>query len=229
MNQKSTKKLTGILIIFCLALMLTACNAAKEKNDKPKTDSDMLYNKGLEMVSLLNEMAASEEYRTLFTPDNLNHIFEELVKGDYENCIAVYQVNISDTQILSFLTLSGLEPNAFSDNLLSQITQKSYSSFFTQLVARQSGTEALAVSSILACSSLFVYEDLKECTMYIYEYTDSYPVVVYFYPGEDGAVLATANYILLDDLKAADEAAFSEALTKQFILLGISPDITKIK
>lgn len=229
MNQKSIKKLTGILIICCLTLMLTACNAAKEKNDKPKTDSDMLYNKGLEMVSLLDEMAASEEYRTLFTPDQLNHIFEELVKGDYENCIAVYQVSISDTQLLSFLTLSGLEPDAFSDNLLSQITQKSYSSFFSQLVARQSGAEALAVSGILACGSLFVYEDLKECTMYIYEYTDSYPVVVYFYPGEDGAVLATANYILLDDLKAADEAAFSDILSKQLAYLGLGVDISKIK
>ncbi len=229
MNQKSTKKLTGILIIFCLTLMLTACNAAKEKNDKPKTDSDMLYNKGLEMVSLLNEMAASEEYRTLYSTAELDNIVTELTNGTYENCIAVYQVNISDTQLQNYLKLAGLEMDGLSDNLLSQITKRAYGGIITQLIAKQSGVNAIAVTSIVSSSSMFVYEELKEPTMYIYEYDDRYPVVVSFYPGDDGAVSAGASFFLIDALKTADEATFSEALTKQFILLGISPDITKIK
>ncbi len=228
MNKKSIQKLSCILIAVCLLLAFTACNSSKGDNEQKKADSDILYNKGLELVGLLHEMVSSEEYITLFgIPTEL--YYEELTNGDYENCIAVYQVDISDTQLQSFMILSGIEPDNFSDDLISQITKKLYSSFIAQLVARQSGTEALAASSILISSSLFVYKELKEPTMYIYEYNDSYPVVVSFYPGDDGAVSAGANYFLIDELKAADEATFSDALSNQFALLGLSCDISKIK
>lgn len=228
MNRKSIKKLSCILIAVCLLLVFTACSSSKGDNEQKKADSDILYTKGLELVDLLHEMASSEEYITLFgIPSEIYH--EELANGDYENCIAVYQVNISDTQLQSFMKLSGIETDNFSDNLISQITKKSYSSFIVQLVARQSGSEALAASSLITGSSLFVYEELKEPTMYIYEYKDSYPVVVSFYPGDDGAVSAGASYFLIDELKTADEAAFSDALSNQFALLGLSYDISKIK
>ena len=76
----------GMMIAIVLTVLgLAACGSNKE--------AVSLYEQGLEVVSLMEEMANCESYIQLFTGNTeINEIIQNIAEGDYSQPDAVYEV-----------------------------------------------------------------------------------------------------------------------------------------
>ncbi len=186
--RKSRNIIWTLLIIFCL----TACG-------KEKTFEDLLYDKGLEVISLLDEMAKNEEYLNLFTmQSDIKNIVGNIAAGDYTQPESVYKIDIPLENIDS-LYAEVVQSDEMSEGLKRAIERKMRGAVITQINAL-GGAEQLAASSILTAGKQFVCEGLETDLMYLYIYEDSAPVAVYFTVDEDYTVYASGNYLTYKDL-----------------------------
>lgn len=222
-----------ILLLACMLLTLSACSFSKDEGEETKSSrkdaESVLYDKGLELAEVMNEMASNADFRKVMFSSVLDDTIAALANDGYENCSAVYQISISDTQLREYVELLGFETDGPSDRLLEQLYGAAYSNITASLITKDGGSMALAAASSLSASSVFVCKKLKEPTMYVYVYENHYPLTVCFYPGEDGAVSAKASYFLVEELKEAEEAEFADALAEQFELILLDAEIRKME
>lgn len=184
--------------VSAASLLLCACGA--ENNT---VSEKTLYEHGLEVISLMDEMVQSEDYAKLMSSTSeIIEIGNEIAKGDYGEPTAVYRLEVNT--FADWYEMSEKELSELSDTLRECIEQRYFSTIASQMNSRYGVTE-LAASSIYTAAKTFVSNDLSEFTTYIYTYAHSYPVMVTFTPGEDGAVRAFGTFILDEDLKADEE------------------------
>jgi hypothetical protein len=96
----------------------------------------------------------------------------------------------------------------------------------TTIMTKVSGTMALAASSLVKKTDLFVDTSVTKTEVYVYIYDEAYPVFVAFTPGEDGAVSATGTYVIVDALIGADAGTAGSTLSVSPFRLEIE-EVTK--
>ncbi len=192
---------TASIFFLAFALMLSgACSNPKEKEEKEVS----LYERGLEAISIMKEMAGNDEFISLFTVDaELRSILQEAGQGDFSQPAAVYRIRFPKAAFLSsLLDFAETDLENLSPSLEESLKSKAFSSVFTQINARFGGNNALAASSICIAERIFVYDGMKENEIYLYTYENAVPVAVTFLKGENGAVSATGRFVFYDNSKA---------------------------
>ena len=202
--RQLTKKFIMAAFMFSF-LLLTACG---QKKEAPKSDKS-LYEHGLELISLMDEMAGSEEYISILSAsEDIKNILLETAKGDFSNPKTVYRITISGTEIFD---MAEANQRQLSDTLQENIKSRMASVLSNQINAL-AGTTELASSAVCTAEKVFVCPDLKESQIYLYLFDNAVPAVVTFTPGEDGAVSAKSSFVLLDDIEAYLDSATNEFL-----------------
>ena len=170
------KKL-GVVLSVVLALNLCACSAEE-------TESKSLYRHGLDVISLMSEMTESEKYVELYTGDSdIKAVIEEIGSMDYSQAEKVYEITISDEILSAMAQTQSLENT--SDELQKVLKTRVLASFMTQMNG-MAGVEKLAASSVCTMGKTFVTDEKSEtAVIYIYTFSDAYPVSVTFVSGED--------------------------------------------
>lgn len=187
-----------LAVVSAALLLLCACGA--ENNT---VSEKSLYEHGLDVISLMDEMVQSEDYGELMcSSSEIIEIGNEIAKGDYGEPTAVYRLEVN--ALAGWYELGEKDLSELSDTLRECIEQRYFSSIASQVNSRYGVTE-LAASSIYTAAKTFVSNELSEVTTYIYTYAHSYPVMVTFTPGEDGSVRAFGTFILDEDFKADEE------------------------
>lgn len=187
------KYITAILMI-CLLCGFTACG--KEENREIT-----LYDRGLEVVSLLEEMARNEEYIRIFTVnDEISAIIEKTANGDYCEPAAVYEILIPTESIASLYEEAGAL-DGMSEELKRMVEQKMIGSVISQINA-MGGAENLAASAVCTAGTVFTSEELKHDTIYLYVYENTAPVAVTFTKGDENIVSASGNYLTYEEFSA---------------------------
>lgn len=123
------------LMLACSALFLLASCGGK------KGESKSIYEQGLTLVSLLQEMAGSDSYLQLYSSTlESQQILSDAANGDYTAPRAVYRIRISDAAVFA-----GIEtlPDTLRDYASSRIQ-----SSLANLINAQSGSSILAAASI---------------------------------------------------------------------------------
>lgn len=205
MKQFSRKIfIAGLAFSF---LLLAACGKKSEEQKSGKS----LYEHGLELISLMEEMAGSEEYISILsTSEDIKDILLEAGKGDFSNPKTVYRITISGT---GFFEMAEADIGQLSDTLQENIKSRMTSVFSNQINAL-GGTANLAASAVCTAEKVFVYPELKESQIYLYIFENAVPAVAAFTPGEDGAVSAKSSFILFDNIEtylAPETNAFLES------------------
>ena len=173
--------------IILSALLLTACGSTAETKSP--------YEQGLELVSLLKEMAANEEYvAALSAGTDIQSILLQAGQGDFSQPKAVYRITVS---IDAFLNLAEMDLSGMSASLQENLRSRANAAIFSQINA-MAGVEALAAASACTAQKVFVSRELEEDEIYSYTYENAVPAAVSFSPGDDGAVSATGMFILYD-------------------------------
>ena len=186
--------------VLCLAalLLLAACGTKKEKS---------LYTQGLELISLMGEMAQSDTYFDMFSPApevkaQMDGIVQALKAGGYQEPKAVYRIT-ADTEHLMELLTSASGANVSLDGMSPELRDHIRSRLFSScasILNSSAGVEAIAASYIYTCSNSFVCREAGEDTAYLYTYEGACPVLVAFSVGEDHAVHASGFYILNENI-----------------------------
>lgn len=192
--KRNVKKVSGALLIACLAaLMMAAAPGRAQELDTT------LYDRGMEMISQLKQMAQSDEYIRLYTENqDIIDAIQSAGAGDFDQIEAVYQITLSnfDKIIQEMLGSETLPEGAYAyaaDKILMAIPSQ---------INAQGGSTALAASVACTVDELFVYDGLEQSVIYLYVFKDAVPVAVSFRKGEDGAAAAAASYILNPDYEA---------------------------
>lgn len=185
---------TGFILFFAFALLLSgACSNLKKNEEKEPS----LYERGLEIISIMKEMAGSDEFISLFSVDTeASSILREAGEGDFSQPAVVYRIRFPEDAFLnSLLNFAETDLENLSPSLQESLKSKALSSIFNQMNARFGGAKALAASSVCIAENVFVYDGIEENEIYLYTYEDAVPAAVTFLKGRDDAVSATGTFV----------------------------------
>ncbi len=181
------KKVFAVVLLFSLLLMSCGTATIEEKS---------LYTRGLEIVSMLDELAGSEDYLGVYTASpEILEILNGVAEGDYTSPKAVYEIAIPAEMILALS-----EADAFpelSDELRTNLLNRTQGTVPATVNAR-SGVNTLAATSVCTVGKTFVNSSVTGSTMYLYTFENATPVMVTFTPGDDHTVSASGTFLITD-------------------------------
>lgn len=194
-------KVTAITYICIIVLSLIINMIANLNLKQSEISSDKtIYEHGLDVVAMLEEIAHSDEYIQAFSgsKDIMNTI-KSISKGTYTMPQTVYKITFDMDNVLKTSDILDLE-NA-SDTLITNLKGRVLNSIITGINSR-SGVTALAATSVCATGKTFISNELQEEMIFLYTFSDAAPIAVAFTPGENNTVTASGNFLLYDELSA---------------------------
>ena len=195
------KKKNLVIFSVILILSLTACGSKKEQSS--------LYEQGLEVVNLMNEMADSQSYVQMFTGNTqIGEVIQSNTNGDYSKPQAVYEVVLQKDNYQGLLGNEDTQ-TAMSDKLERITEKKVNASLITQMNA-YGGSENLAASTICTAGISFVNSKVKEDVIYIYVYENTAPVAVVFLQEGNDIVSANGTFMFGEELMNLTEESISQ-------------------
>lgn len=199
-------------LVLTASCLTAAVGAAGERD----TETAALYEKGLEVVQVLSEMAGSEEYVDAFTSDSdIKAILVQDVGGDYSAPKAVYALSVASGEMERTAARIGLELDDASDELKAFLMQRILGALPNRANSLD-GAPTLAAANVCAYQKTFVDEAVEGDVIYLYTYEDTAPVAVIFTTGEDHTVTASGVFILCDSFpsgSAQEIADFFDYIT----------------
>ena len=203
--MKSKQILCFLILLFTLSALISCRIQTKD-----------LKTAGAEVAALMSEMTQQEGYAALYRlPAAYSETLTEVQNGNHQKMQAVYQLTFSPEKILG----TGMDDSSFSPAIADYITASAYVSF-SSVGNQNESLDAMAVSAAFSASKTFVGETLTEPVIYLYTFTDGFPIAVTFIPGDDGAIRAVGSFIINRKL-VTDSAETIEACFKD---IGI-PDV----
>ena len=195
------KKRIIIILSAVIIFGMTACGTKKEQVS--------LYEQGLEVVALMDEMADSQSYVQMFTGNTqISELIQSNTNGDYSKPRAVYEVVLQKDNYQGLLGNEEIQ-ETMSDELKGIIRKKVNASVITQLNA-YGGSENLAASTICTAGISFVNSEVKEDVIYIYVYENTAPVAVIFLQEGNDIVSANGTFLFGEELTNLTEESISQ-------------------
>lgn len=202
-----------VIAFFTAVLLLISCHFACAES------TDELYEQGLRLIALMEEMTESNVYCSMLTTsDSLQPVMKQLSECDYDAPCAVARLQISEdllVEMLNEMMADVQEINDPSEELRKETVRKLKTALITQLSAGQ-GVEKLAVSSMFTAQKCFMSKGNVQDEIYFYFYENCYPVAVLFNVGEDNAVLATGQFMLAGEPTEIELGTLQKMLNAMF-------------
>ena len=200
-------KAIALLALLALLLTLGGCGSPAAPNSSSNSTSagsqpnqtssqTSLYDRGLELIAQMREMADSHEYLSLYTnnPD-VQAVAAEAGAGKGDRPSAVYQITFPGDSALAFYQPEG-EESGLSPTLRDTLREQYCSaSVFAYTNNAAYGAATVAGFSICTASKVFVYPGLQENALYLYQYAGAVPAAVSFIKGEDDTVSAFGIFV----------------------------------
>lgn len=195
------KKRISIIFMAVMIFGMTACGTKKEQVS--------LYEQGLEVVALMDEMADSQSYVQMFTGNTqISELIQSNTNGDYSKPQTVYEVVLQKDNYQGLLENEETQ-TTMSDELKGIISKKVNASVITQLNA-YGGSENLAASTICTAGISFVNSEVKEDVIYIYVYENTAPVAVIFLKEGNDIVSANGTFMFGEELANLTKESISQ-------------------
>lgn len=192
--------LSGIIRVAWNFGVISNLNYQNDNYSNSINQTNYIYDQGLEIVTLLEELVHSDEYIYAFSSsEDILNIIKEIRNGDYSNPQTVYRITLDLDNVLKANEMLNMEQS--SEALISNMKSRVLNSIITGINSR-SGVTVLAATSVCTIGKTFVCPEIHEEMIYLYTYSDASPVAVTFTLGEDHTVNANGNFLLYDDLSA---------------------------
>ena len=192
------KKFSIVIFVFLLVLAMTACGKSHNSHYE-----EVLFDLGIEVTKTMQEMVYSDEYISLYTAIEFEDEIVKFQAMDYDSPIAVYSVEIPNAKdILSKLGIENIEEyDKLSDNLKEQLDHKvSFSSIISSINA-QSGTNTMALCSLLTATKDDKDVELDKSIAYLYVFEEGIPIAVTF----TKSGYANGQFLLLNDSNSYED------------------------
>lgn len=193
--------------LLTAAVLLTGCAGSGKT----------LYEHGMDVVTDMASMASDGDYIEAMLgsmSDEITELLEVVEDGDYTAPEAVYSIGPFDEILDDLLDEADAD---LSDEMIGMVNTRLMGSVASQINSSY-GVSALAASSVIMGSGLFVTKEEADGVLYLYVFEDTYPVLVMFAQGEDGATAASGTFLLGDDFAQADGEELIELLSDISVL-----------
>lgn len=176
-----------------------ASSSIAENSASVETSSgNGLVSSGKAVISLLNDELQNEDYLNLFghisSIDDYLPIASKLGESELTG---VYKIEDIDKYAEAVLGSVEADMSGFTDEMKKFVEDRCVSSVMSIL---NSSAVSISVSSMLSAEKLSVCNDIKENSICFFTYDKTYPVVVQYLTGDDGALLCKASFLLDDEL-----------------------------
>lgn len=190
------KKIVLLGMTVLLVFGICGCagkNDTQQEDKEQKSEYKTLYEQGLEVVSLMGDLAGSDAYMEAVAPGDIRDFIEIPEETDFTAPKAVYKITLSllDAEWLELLEIDSAE---MPDTVDAYMKQK-MSGAIINILNAQGGAKSLAAAGTLAVTKAFVCDEEAENVIYLYTYDNSVPAAVSFIPGENGAVIAQGMFL----------------------------------
>lgn len=187
------------VLLACVLLMtlFTSCNG----KSKPLTEC------GEEVISLMAEMLESEDYKSLYNiPSAYDDQVKRLREGDYSKSIAVYELLVSEEELLG----KTIDKDGLSKELYEYICSSAYVSFASH-INQLSGVEDMAVSAVFTAQKSYSNKDVDTNRIYLYVFENGCPIAVTFVVDGNDSLRAVGHFIMNDKFITEDENSIKES------------------
>ena len=201
------KRILTAALTAALALGLWGC--------QEKTGSDKsLYDHGLEIISLMDEMAGSELYfNAVFSPNSeIGETVKSMGREKHTVPQTVYKITAPNLLEMAFAESGASEDFAALSEPFQNLLESKADSIIINQINAMGGATTLAASTAFIAEKTFVSDELEENVIYLYVYEDAVLVGVIFTGGEDQTVSATGMFIFNEDFKVETEEEIKEFL-----------------
>ena len=221
------KRFLCLALALCMVLGLCGCRFITREiieRDVTDTDNETLYEHGMELGGLLEEMLGSDQYLQLMSGSaEINAVLQPYKHADFSEPESVYRVTPSEDVIPILMGMSEVDLDDFSEPLQEYLERRVISTLPTTINA-QGGSSVLAAASICTVSDVWAGAGLEDDCYLLYFYPEACPIMVTFHGGEsyiDGsAMLLLADNVTEDSL---------EDVTELFQQLGIDCDVEELE
>lgn len=182
----------------------------------------MLADKGLELISKVDKLAACDAFVDLYTTNQeIANILKDIAANDYSNPPGVFIIEDLDALMFKSITPAGELP----DDLLQMLTARFSSTLSSQITA-MNGTTSLAAASILSYEENFICEGLESFIAYLYTYGNGYSFMVNYNSNDENIVSAKVTVVVNDELSKCTSqeeviAFFADALSYEDVSVSV--------
>ena len=190
--------------------ILAACLGAVLLSSCGVTESELpsLEIRGMQIVSMLEEIAESEEYLSIYSADpELLNIIATFAEGDHSDPKIIYRLTLSEENVKSLCgtdVLTSLSPK------LQDFLEGRVQASIINIANARGGSTALAATSICTAGRTFVSDEISSDTIYLYTFEDAVPVAVAFTVGESSTVTATGTFLIAEELNTDSPESIRE-------------------
>jgi len=190
--------------------ILAACLGAVLLSSCGVTESELpsLEVRGMQIVSMLEEIAESEEYLSIYSADpELLNIIATFAEGDHSDPKTIYRLTLSEENVKSLCgtdVLTSLSPK------LQDFLEGRVQASIINIANARGGSTALAATSICTVGRTFVSDEISSDTIYLYTFEDAVPVAVSFTVGESSTVTATGTFLIAEELNTDSPESIRE-------------------
>lgn len=191
------KLLTAVLA----SVLLTSCGV---------TESELpsLEVRGMQIVSMLEEIAESEEYLSIYSADpELLDIIDTFAEGDHSDPKTIYRLTLSEETVKSLCgtdVLTSLSPK------LQDFLEGRVQASIINIANARGGSTALAATSICTVGRTFASDEITADTIYLYTFENAVPVAVSFIVGEGNTVSASGTFLIAEELNTGSPESIKE-------------------
>ena len=191
------KLLTAVLA----SVLLTSCGV---------TESELpsLEVRGMQIVSMLEEIAESEEYLSIYSSDKeLLNIIASFAEGDHSDPKTIYRLTLSEESVKSLCgtdVLTSLSPK------LQDFLEGRVQASIINIANARGGSTALAAASICTAGKTFVSDEITADTIYLYTFENAVPVAVSFTVGEGNTISASGTFLIAEELNTGSPESIRE-------------------
>lgn len=184
-----------LCVISALLLCLGLCGCQViTKTGADTADDAVLYEHGMELAELLDEMLKTPEYfQMMGGSETINGVITPYMQTDFSSPGGAYIITLPENALSTLMSAAEVDISGFSDSLREFVERRAFSSLPSILNSRQ-GAEILAAASILTVSDSWVGKTLSESCYLLLVYPNTCPVIVSF-TGKGGVISGTASLL----------------------------------
>ena len=193
------KKTVLFFLLFALVFQFTACGGAAKK----QTGEQALYEIGLDLISVMDEMLRSEEYAQIIGASGWESLAETVNTNDYDTPSAVYSISLPDlTDLLRAVGVYDSELwEDLSGRLKEQIENKVSFSTIVSLINSRQGVQETAFSSVYTAIRHDKEIKVGKAVTYLYVFEEGTPIAVTF--SKTGGV--TGQFVFMEETGSLSE------------------------
>lgn len=176
-----------------------------------------LYNKGLEIIALMDEECRNENWLSLYASGSIldSEALAKILNGDYSAPETVYKATLPEERIDLLMALMDADTGELPAPLEEFLRTRMLKGWVNVLNARM-GADYVAAGSIITAEKVFVSTEVVENCIYIYTYENACPVAVIYTVGEGGAVMASGQVILAEPFETGSAQAIADSLLGRY-------------